>query len=70
VPTAREQKVQVAMTETDEEDAVYLVENDDKEMGNETAKPSLTRIRRNEQGRYHTHLDTARVIQRDFGTTD
>jgi len=33
VPTAREQKVQVAMTETDEEDAVYLVENDDKENG-------------------------------------
>ncbi|MGD1045829.1 MAG: bifunctional pyr operon transcriptional regulator/uracil phosphoribosyltransferase PyrR [Bacteroidota bacterium] len=33
VPTAREQKVQVAMTEADEEDAVYLIENDEKEDG-------------------------------------
>ena len=33
VPTAREQEVQVAMTETDEEDAVYLIENDGKEDG-------------------------------------
>jgi pyrimidine operon attenuation protein/uracil phosphoribosyltransferase len=32
VPTAREQEVQVALTETDEEDAVYLTENDEKEM--------------------------------------
>jgi len=31
VPTAREQEVQVALTETDEEDAVYLIENDQKE---------------------------------------
>jgi pyrimidine operon attenuation protein/uracil phosphoribosyltransferase len=33
VPTARGQKVQVAMTETDEEDAVYLIDNDEKEDG-------------------------------------
>jgi pyrimidine operon attenuation protein / uracil phosphoribosyltransferase len=33
VPTAREQEVQVAMTEADEEDAVYLVEHDGKEDG-------------------------------------
>jgi pyrimidine operon attenuation protein/uracil phosphoribosyltransferase len=33
VPTARRQKVQVAMTETDEEDAVYLIDNDEKEDG-------------------------------------
>jgi len=33
VPTAREQKIQVAMTEADEEDAVYLIENDEKENG-------------------------------------
>ena len=31
VPTARGQEVQVAMTETDEEDAVYLIENGEKE---------------------------------------
>ena len=31
VPTAREQEVQVALTEIDEEDAVYLIENDQKE---------------------------------------
>lgn len=31
VPTARGQKIQVAMTEADEEDAVYLIENDEKE---------------------------------------
>ncbi|MGD0036853.1 MAG: bifunctional pyr operon transcriptional regulator/uracil phosphoribosyltransferase PyrR [Bacteroidota bacterium] len=31
VPTAREQEVQVALTETDKEDAVYLIENDQKE---------------------------------------
>ena len=31
VPTSHEQKVQVAMTEADEEDAVYLREYDDKE---------------------------------------
>ncbi|MCX6122008.1 MAG: bifunctional pyr operon transcriptional regulator/uracil phosphoribosyltransferase PyrR [Ignavibacteriales bacterium] len=31
VPTAREQEVQVAMMETDEEDAVYLIENKGKE---------------------------------------
>jgi pyrimidine operon attenuation protein / uracil phosphoribosyltransferase len=33
VPTAREQKVQVALTETDEEDAVYLHDKDEKENG-------------------------------------
>ena len=33
VPTAREQEVQVALTEADEEDAVYLIENDKKEDG-------------------------------------
>ena len=33
VPTARGQEVQVAMTEADEEDAVYLIENDEKEGG-------------------------------------
>lgn len=33
VPTAREQEVQVAMTETDQEDAVYLIDNDEKENG-------------------------------------
>jgi pyrimidine operon attenuation protein / uracil phosphoribosyltransferase len=33
VPTAREQEVRVAMTETDDEDAVYLIENDGKEDG-------------------------------------
>jgi pyrimidine operon attenuation protein / uracil phosphoribosyltransferase len=33
VPTAREQKVQVAMIEADEEDAVYLIEHDEKEAG-------------------------------------
>jgi pyrimidine operon attenuation protein / uracil phosphoribosyltransferase len=33
VPTAREQNVQVALTEKDEEDAVYLVEQDEKEDG-------------------------------------
>ena len=33
VPTAREQEVQVAMTEADEEDAIYLIENDEKEEG-------------------------------------
>lgn len=31
VPTSHGQEVQVAMTETDEEDAVYLIEDDDKE---------------------------------------
>ena len=31
VPTARDQEVHVAMTEVDEEDAVYLIENDQKE---------------------------------------
>jgi pyrimidine operon attenuation protein/uracil phosphoribosyltransferase len=33
VPTARDQEVHVAMTEVDEEDAVYLIENDKKEDG-------------------------------------
>jgi pyrimidine operon attenuation protein/uracil phosphoribosyltransferase len=33
VPTAREQNVQVALTEKDEEDAVYLVEQEEKEDG-------------------------------------
>jgi pyrimidine operon attenuation protein / uracil phosphoribosyltransferase len=33
VPTAREQKVQVALTETDEEDAVYLLDDEGKENG-------------------------------------
>jgi len=33
VPTAREQEVQVAMTEADQEDAVYLIDNDEKEHG-------------------------------------
>jgi len=33
VPTAREQNVQVALTEKDEEDAVYLVEQEEKENG-------------------------------------
>jgi pyrimidine operon attenuation protein / uracil phosphoribosyltransferase len=33
VPTAREQEVRVAMTEADEEDAVYLIENTGKEDG-------------------------------------
>jgi len=33
VPTAHEQKVQVSMTEADDEDAVYLVESDEKEGG-------------------------------------
>ena len=33
VPTARGQEVQVAMTETDEEDAVYLIEHGEKESG-------------------------------------
>ncbi len=33
IPTAHGQKVQVAMTETDEEDAVYLIDNDEKEDG-------------------------------------
>jgi pyrimidine operon attenuation protein/uracil phosphoribosyltransferase len=33
VPTAREQEVRVSMTEADEEDAVYLIENDEKEDG-------------------------------------
>jgi pyrimidine operon attenuation protein/uracil phosphoribosyltransferase len=33
VPTARGQEVQVAMTEADTEDAVYLIENDEKENG-------------------------------------
>ena len=33
VPTAREQEVQVAMMEADEEDAVYLIENKGKEDG-------------------------------------
>ena len=33
VPTAREQNVQVALTEKDEEDAVYLVEQKEKEDG-------------------------------------
>jgi pyrimidine operon attenuation protein/uracil phosphoribosyltransferase len=31
VPTSRGQEIKVEMTETDEEDAVYLIENDDKE---------------------------------------
>lgn len=31
VPTAHEHEVQVALTEADEEDAVYLIENDEKE---------------------------------------
>jgi pyrimidine operon attenuation protein / uracil phosphoribosyltransferase len=31
VPTAHEQKVQVSMTEADDEDAVYLIESDEKE---------------------------------------
>ena len=31
VPTARNQEVQVSLTEADEEDAVYLIENDGKE---------------------------------------
>jgi pyrimidine operon attenuation protein/uracil phosphoribosyltransferase len=31
VPTSHGQEVQVAMTEADEEDAVYLIEDDDKE---------------------------------------
>jgi pyrimidine operon attenuation protein/uracil phosphoribosyltransferase len=33
VPTAREQEVQVAMTEADDEDAIYLIEHDEKEEG-------------------------------------
>lgn len=33
VPTAREQEVQVAMTEADDEDAIYLLEHDEKEEG-------------------------------------
>ena len=33
VPTARNQEVQVALTEADEEDAIYLLENDEKERG-------------------------------------
>ena len=33
VPTAREHEVQVALTEADEEDAVYLIENNEKEDG-------------------------------------
>jgi pyrimidine operon attenuation protein/uracil phosphoribosyltransferase len=33
VPTSHEQNVQVALTETDEEDAVYLVEQEAKENG-------------------------------------
>ena len=33
VPSAREQNVQVALTEKDEEDAVYLVEQEEKEDG-------------------------------------
>jgi pyrimidine operon attenuation protein / uracil phosphoribosyltransferase len=33
VPTAREQEVRVSMTEADEEDAVYIIENDEKEDG-------------------------------------
>ena len=33
VPTAHGQQVQVAMTETDDEDAVYLIENDEEEDG-------------------------------------
>jgi pyrimidine operon attenuation protein / uracil phosphoribosyltransferase len=33
VPTARDQEVQVSMTEADEEDAVYLIENKEKEDG-------------------------------------
>jgi pyrimidine operon attenuation protein/uracil phosphoribosyltransferase len=33
VPTAREQEVQVALMEADEEDAVYLIENKEKEDG-------------------------------------
>jgi pyrimidine operon attenuation protein/uracil phosphoribosyltransferase len=33
VPTAHEQNVQVALSETDKEDAVYLVEQDEKEEG-------------------------------------
>ena len=33
VPTAREQNVQVALTEKDEEDAVYLIEQKEKEDG-------------------------------------
>ncbi|MBN1398715.1 MAG: bifunctional pyr operon transcriptional regulator/uracil phosphoribosyltransferase PyrR [Bacteroidetes bacterium] len=31
VPTSRGQEIKVEMTETDEEDAVYLIEDDDKE---------------------------------------
>jgi pyrimidine operon attenuation protein/uracil phosphoribosyltransferase len=33
VPTARDQEVQVSMTEADEEDAVYLIEHKEKEDG-------------------------------------
>jgi pyrimidine operon attenuation protein/uracil phosphoribosyltransferase len=33
VPTSREQKVQVSLTEADEEDAVYLIEHEEKEAG-------------------------------------
>jgi pyrimidine operon attenuation protein / uracil phosphoribosyltransferase len=33
VPSAREQEVQVSMTEADEEDAVYLIEKEEKENG-------------------------------------
>jgi pyrimidine operon attenuation protein/uracil phosphoribosyltransferase len=33
VPTSREQEIQVAMMEADQEDAVYLIENGEKESG-------------------------------------
>jgi pyrimidine operon attenuation protein / uracil phosphoribosyltransferase len=33
VPTSREQKVQVSLTEADEEDGVYLIEHEGKEAG-------------------------------------
>jgi pyrimidine operon attenuation protein / uracil phosphoribosyltransferase len=33
IPTSREQKVKVAMTESDDEDAIYLIESDQKENG-------------------------------------